>query len=367
MPLAVARIAKGDFPPPQAAPVGGDALIDGLGQINVPRLFEDQAHACLAQGQEVNPRRPCPQPTAPCGLCPRPGHALPLERKKVARRPAGFPDHQVMRRGCQIMAIPGMEVKRGQGFKSLQGRLPQAVAPLPPQRRTFRHHRPPPRSSQGFKVRPNLQFAPPKQLESLQKIPPAAHVGQHPVHALGEPVPIRFGRTVPPQGDVVIAPTQGIKKLVTHRRGARTRDGVMAIKIIFWPPSPAFIRNQSHRHAVFQRKASSASPRLCDLTSATPRTHGNRHRKTAWPPPVNDMSRIPSLAPHHRFPPTPRCGASTPVLAWSGLESRQSQGDVQSIPSRRKINQPHHKLPVIRRPRGFAPARERRVQGVPDA
>ncbi len=49
---AIVWIAKGDFSHPQAAPVGdpsigGDALIDGLGEINNPLRLDGQAQAGL--------------------------------------------------------------------------------------------------------------------------------------------------------------------------------------------------------------------------------------------------------------------------------------------------------------------------------
>ena len=79
--LAVARIAKGDFTHPKAAPVfhhpiPGDALIDGLGEINGPLLFDCQAQARFAQRQEVNPRRltRLPKGQIDPGLVPHPQH-----------------------------------------------------------------------------------------------------------------------------------------------------------------------------------------------------------------------------------------------------------------------------------------------------
>jgi hypothetical protein len=100
-----------------------------------------------------------------------------VEQRQQPRFQRPFPDHRVMRGVFQIMTIPDIEIKRGEGFKGGQRREPERIHPLPQQPGTFRHHRQPPRAGQGFKVRPHLKFSAPKQLEGLQKIPPAAHGG----------------------------------------------------------------------------------------------------------------------------------------------------------------------------------------------
>lgn len=121
-----------------------------------------------------------------------------------------------MRGVFQVMTIPSIEIKRGEGFKLRERREPERIHPPPPQRRTFGHHAQAPLTGQRFKVRPDLNFATPEHLEGLEKIPPAAHVGQHAIHALGQPVPIRFGGTPANRGGVVIDRAQRLEKLGAH-------------------------------------------------------------------------------------------------------------------------------------------------------
>jgi hypothetical protein len=127
-----------------------------------------------------------------------------------------------MRGVFQIMTVPGIEIKRGERIKLRQRREPERVHPPPQQCGTVRHHAEASGTSERFKVRPDLNLARPEPLEGLKEIPPTARVGQHTLHALGQPVPIRFGGTVPNRGGLVIDREQRFKKLETHfRRNAR--------------------------------------------------------------------------------------------------------------------------------------------------
>lgn len=143
-----------------------------------------------------------------------------VEREEMARRPAGFPDHRIMRGVLQIMTVARVEIKPGEGFKLRERRGPERIHLPAQQRRTFGHHAQAPRAGQGFEVRPDLDFATPEHLEGLEKIAAAAHVGEDTVHALGEPVPIRFGGTVANRGGVGKDRAQWFKKLGAHFRGS---------------------------------------------------------------------------------------------------------------------------------------------------
>ena len=63
-----------------------------------------------------------------------------IEGEEVARRPAGFPDHRIVRRLLQVMTVPGLEIKRGERFELRERRGPERIHPPPQQRRTFGHH-----------------------------------------------------------------------------------------------------------------------------------------------------------------------------------------------------------------------------------
>ena len=75
-------------------------------------------------------------------------------------------------------------------------------------------------TGQRFEVRPDLDFARPEQLEGLEEIASAARVGEDAIHALGQPVPVRFGGTLAGGGGVVEDGAQWLEKLETHFGGS---------------------------------------------------------------------------------------------------------------------------------------------------
>ena len=169
----------------------------------------------------------------------------------------------------QVMAVPGIEVKESQGFKLRKRRGPARIHPSPQQPRTFRHHPLPPRARQGFKVRPHLKFPAPKHLEGLQKIPPAARLGQHPIHPFAQPVSIRFHGTVPQRGGLVIDRAQGFQKLVPHFGSARKNGGKRAMKISFSSLAPASLIARNRAATPFSRSRSHPRP-PAKVTSPAP-------------------------------------------------------------------------------------------------
>lgn len=56
----------------------------------------------------------------------------------------------------------------------------------------------------------------PEHMECLEKILPAAHVGEHPVHAFGQPVSIQFGGILANRCGVEMHRAQGFKKQGAH-------------------------------------------------------------------------------------------------------------------------------------------------------
>ena len=62
-------------------------------------------------------------------------------------------------------------------------------------------------------------------MEGLKEIASAARVGEHAIHALGEPVPVGFGGTLAAGGGVVEDGAQGLEKLETHFGGSARQRG----------------------------------------------------------------------------------------------------------------------------------------------
>lgn len=138
----------------------------------------------------------------------------------------GFPLPRIVRGVFQVMTVASVKLQTGERFNRRERREPERLHPPLQPRGTFRHHPQPARTGERFKVRPDVQFTMPEHLEGLQEIAAAAHVGEHAIHALGQPIPIRFGGTLPDRGGLVIDRAQRFQKLVTHFRGsARQRRG----------------------------------------------------------------------------------------------------------------------------------------------
>ena len=97
--------------------------------------------------------------------------------------PVRLPLHGIRRGVFQVMAVPGVEIKRGERCKRREGRGPERIHPAAQPGGTFGHHAQGPRAGQRFKGRPDLDRAAPEHLEGLEEIAPAAPVGEHAIHA----------------------------------------------------------------------------------------------------------------------------------------------------------------------------------------